>query len=189
MKKNLLTLVFGALFLGAALTASAQPAAKVLVVDMVKLLDGHPETRNQKERMRVDEENARQEIEKLGKEAYALGEEYKALVQRAKSPELPSVAKIKAEADAQAKFSEMEKKQNQFQSFRLQTEQSFQQRIANVRDVALRDIAQVVTTIAKNKGATVLLDKSGPSLLGISSVLYFDSACDITEEALRAMGQ
>ncbi|HEY5228853.1 MAG TPA: OmpH family outer membrane protein, partial [Opitutaceae bacterium] len=36
--------------------------------------------------------------------------------------------------------------------------------------------------IAKKHGATFLLDKSGPTLVGVSNILYFDPSLDITDE-------
>ena len=46
-------------------------------------------------------------------------------------------------------------------------QQSLQQRFNNFRSLLLDEISKKVTEIAKRKGATLVVDKSGPSLAGI----------------------
>lgn len=189
MKKSILAVIAAAVLGGAALTASAQPAAKILVVDMAKLLDSHYKTEEQNVKLRGDEQKAQEQIEELNQEGNVLVEEYKASVEKAKNPALSSDAKTKAESEAQSKLEEIQKKQNQVQSFRNQTQRAFQQRIKTFRDLMLEEIGKIATDIAKKKGATLLLDKSGPSLIGISSIVYYDEAYDITEEVLKEINK
>lgn len=189
MKKSILAVIAAAVLGGAALTASAQPSAKILVVDMAKLLDSHYKTEEQNVKLRGDEQKAQEQIDELNKEGNTLVEEYKASVEKAKNPALSSDAKTKAESEAQSKLEEIQKKQNQVQSFRNQTQRAFQQRIKTFRDLMLEEIGKIATDIAKKKGATLLLDKSGPSLIGISSIVYYDEAYDITEEVLKEINK
>jgi outer membrane protein len=53
----------------------------------------------------------------------------------------------------------------------------------------LADITKVAVTIAKAKGATFLLDKSGPTLVGVSNILYFDPSLDITDEVAAELNK
>ncbi len=190
MKKTILSLAAAAMFGAAALTASAaEPAVKILVVDMAKLLDSHYKTEEQNGKLRGDEQKAQEEIEKLNNEGNALVEDYKAALEKAKNPALSSDAKGKAEADAQAKLEEIQKKQNQVQNFRSQTQRTFQQRIKSFRDLMLEEIGKIATDIAKKKGATILIDKSGPSLIGISSLVYYDPSYEITDDVLKEINK
>lgn len=186
MKKSILSI---ALFAAGALTAIAQPAPKILVVDMAKLLDSHYETETQNAKLRADEQKAREEIDKMNQEGNALVEQYKAAVEKAQNPALSSDAKSKAEAEAKAKLEEIQKKQGQVQNFQGQTQRSFQQRIKSFRDLMLEEIGKTATEIAKKKGATMLLDKSGPSLIGINGIVYFDPSYDITEEVMKEINK
>lgn len=189
MKNKLFSLAAAALFGVTALTASAQPAPKILVVDMAKLLDSHYKTEEQNAKLKGDEQKAREQIEQLNKEGNALVEEYKASVEKAKNPALSNDAKGKAEEEAKAKLEDIQKKQNQVQSFQQQTQRAFQQRIKSFRDLMLEEIGKTATEIAKKKGATLLLDKSGPSLIGISNLVYFDPSYDITDEVLKEINK
>jgi outer membrane protein len=53
----------------------------------------------------------------------------------------------------------------------------------------VEEISKVAVEIAKKKGATILIDKSGPTLIGVSNFLYVDPAYDITEEVSKELGK
>jgi outer membrane protein len=53
----------------------------------------------------------------------------------------------------------------------------------------LEKISKVVVTVAKRHDATLVIDKSGPTLLGVSPVVYFDSGYDITSEVVAEINK
>lgn len=189
MKTSLKTLLAAAMFGVTAFVAQAQPAPKILVVDMAKLYDSHYKTEEQNKKLQSDEQKAQEELEKLNAEGNQLVEEYKELVEQAKNPALSNDGKTKAEQDAQKKLEDIQRKQNEVQSFRVNTQRSLQQRVKTFRDLMLEEIGKVAADIAKKKGATLLFDKSGPSLIGISNLLYVDAAYDITEEVMKEVNK
>ncbi|MCF7760394.1 MAG: OmpH family outer membrane protein, partial [Cephaloticoccus sp.] len=90
--------------------------------------------------------------------------------------------KDQARGEAEQKLQEIQRKNNELQSFEANTRNLLQQRFQNFKTIMLEEISKIATDIAKAKGAKLLLDKSGPNLLGISSVIYSDAAMDITPE-------
>jgi Outer membrane protein len=190
MNKLLSTVCALAAILGlAAAPLAAQPAPKIVVVDMAKLLDGHHKTEEQNAKLKGDEAKANEELEKINKEGQALVEELKKLEEDGKNPALSTEAREKLQADMRAKIEEIQKKQNEVQSFRTNTQRSIQQRIQNFRKLMFEEISVTVQDIAKKKGATLVLDKSGPSLIGISPIVYADSNYDITEEVQKELNK
>ena len=53
----------------------------------------------------------------------------------------------------------------------------------------LEEIAKKVVIVAKNHSATLVLDKSGPTLLGVSPIIYVDPGYDITEEVMAEINK
>ena len=170
-------------------SALAQPAPKILVVAMDKLYDTHYKTEEQNAKLKVDQAKAEEELQKLNASGTVLVDQYKELVEQAKNPAITNEARGKAEAAAQAKGEEIQKKQNEVGSFRENTARFFQQRIKTFRDLMLEEIGKVATEIAKKKGATLLIDKAGPSMFGVSNILYFDPAYDITDEVMKEVNK
>ena len=180
MKPIVKSLLAACIFGASALICAAQ-APKIAVVDMARLYDTHYKTEEQKAKLRGDQQKAQEEIERLNAEGNQLVERYKELVEQAKNPALSDEAKVKAEQDAQTKMQEIQQKQNEVQSFQVNTQRSLQQRLKTFSDLMIEEIGRIATDVAKSQGVTLLLDKSGPSLIGISAVVYVDPALDITD--------
>ena len=172
-----------------ALGLVAQPAPKILVVDMATLYDGHYKTQEQTAKLQADEQKAQQDLEKLNAEGNTLVEQYQDLVEQAKNPALSDDAKNKVGEDAQRKLEEIHGKQNEVQNFRTNIQRSLQTRIQTFRSLMLEEIGKIAADVAKEKGATLLIDKSGPSLIGISNFLYVDPAYDITPEVAAVVNR
>jgi outer membrane protein len=182
MKKLLSALLACVAFAGISSSAIAQPAAKIAVVDMAKLLDDHHETQEQNNKLKADETRANEELEKLNQEGNVLVEELRALEERGKNPALSNDARAKLETDTRAKIEEIQRKQQEVQSFRGNTQRSLQQRIQNFRKILFDRLSGTVADVAKKKGVTLVIDKSGFTHIGLNPVVYSDPAYDITAE-------
>lgn len=189
MKKSIHSLIALAAFSATALFAQAQPAPKILVVDMAKLYDGHYKTEEQNAKLRGDEQKAQEELDKLNKEGNSLVEKYKELVDQSNNPAATAEAKAKAQGDAQRLLEQIQRKQQEVQSFQANTRNSLQQRIQTFRSLMVEEISKTAVEIAKRKGATLLVDKSGPTLIGVSNFLYTDAAYDITDEVAKEVNK
>jgi outer membrane protein len=189
MNKPILSLL-AVMAIGAILPgASAQPAINFRIVDMAKLYDSHYKTIEQGTKFESDQKKAQEEVDRLNKEGNALVEEYKGLAEQANNPALSADAKTKSQAEAQKKLEAIQTKQQEIQTFAQNTQNSLQQRLQTFRTVMIEEIAKVATDVAKRKGATVLLDKAGPSMFGISNVIYSDPGFEITDEVMTELNK
>lgn len=189
MKSSVKSLLSVALFGAAALVGHAQPAFKILIVDVSKLYEGHWQTQEQNAKLEKENQEAGAQLQQLNAEGTAMVEQYKDLVEQAKSPTLTAEARAKVQADAEKKRAEIDSKQNDVNLFQQNTQRALQQRIKTFRDLMLEQITTVATKIAKDKGATLLVDKYGPSVVGISNILYSDPAYDITDEVMKELNK
>lgn len=184
--KSLLALAVAGLF---SASVQAQSTPKVFVVDMAKLYDGHFKTEEQNTKLRTDQQKAEEELQKLNGEGTALVNQAKELQEQLKNATLTDAAKGKAQQELQAKAEEIQRKQNDVNNFRANTQRQLQQRINTFKQLLLEEISKIAVDIAKSKNATLLLDKSGPSLIGISNIVYFDSSYDITEDVAKVINK
>jgi outer membrane protein len=189
MKKPIRSL-FALLGFGAAtLALHAQPALKVAVVDLAKLYDTHFETVDQNAKLQADDQRANEEVDKMNKEGNALVEEFKALKEQSENPALTADAKSKAAADAQKKLETIKQKETEVRTFIQNTQTSLRTRLQNFRTLMIEKISKTAVEVAKRKGATVLLDKAGPTLIGVSSIIYFDPSYDITDDVAKEIAK
>jgi outer membrane protein len=189
MKNSIQTLVAIAAFAALALGASAQPAVKIAVVDMAKLYDTHYKTVEQNAKIQADDQKAQEEVEKMNKEGNSLVEEYKALNDQSNNPALSADAKTKAQDAAQKKLEQIQNKQREVQTFIQNTRNSLGQRLNTFRALMLEEISKVAADVAKRKGATILLDRAGPTAIGISNLVYADASYDITEDVVKEINK
>lgn len=181
MIRSLLTLAaFGA----SSIALLAQPAFKLVVVDMAKVYDSHYKTEEANLKFRDAEQKATEQVEELNKQGQSMVDEYKELTEQSNNTVLTVEARNKAGAEAQKKMEDIQRKQGEVQNFRTNTQRSLQQRIKTHRDLLLEEITKIVNNLAKLRGATLVVDKSGPTLFGIPSVLYADPSYDMTEEVV-----
>jgi outer membrane protein len=176
-------------FAALALGARAQPAVKILVVDMAKLYDTHYKTLEQNAKIQSDDQKAQEEVEKMNKDGNALVEEYKTLNDQSNNPALSAEAKGKAQDAAQKKLESIQAKQREVQTFIQNTRNTLGQRLNTFRSLMLEEISKLAGEIAKRKGATLLLDKAGPTAIGISNLIYADPGFDITDEVMKEINK
>jgi len=189
MKNYIKSLVAIAAFGAFALAASAQPAVKLLVVDMAKLYDNHYKTLEQNAKIQSDDQKATEEVDKMNKEGNALVEEYKTLNEQSNNPALTADAKSKAQDAAAKKLEAIQSKQREIQTFIQNTRNSLGQRFQTFKNLMLEEISKIAADVAKRKGATLLVDKSGPSYFGISNIVYTDPAYDITDDVMKEINK
>jgi outer membrane protein len=189
MNKTLRSVLTSIACCAAALGLSAQPALKIVTVDVGKLFDSHYKTEEQMAKLKDAQTKAQEELEKMVKEGNQLVEQYKASVEQSKNTLLTAEARTKAEGDSQKMLEEIQHRQSDLQNFKVNSQQSLQQRFNNFRSLLLDEIGKKVIEVAKRKGATLVVDKSGPSLAGVPAVLYADAAYDITDEVMTEINK
>jgi outer membrane protein len=182
MKKLLQSLLILGAFGQAALFAQAQTAPKILFVDMGKLFDGHYRTIAEGVKLQADAQKAQAELDLMIKDRNALVEQYKELDDQSNNPTATAEAKSKAQAAAQQKVAEIRQKEADAQKFQENIARELQQRRKENQGIIMEEIAKIASDIAKRDGATILIDKSGPTLYGLPSVIYSDPSLDITAE-------
>ncbi|HXN35118.1 MAG TPA: OmpH family outer membrane protein [Opitutaceae bacterium] len=189
MKKPIQSMFAVAALALSALAAQAQTAPKILVVDLAKIFDTHYKTQEQQAKLQADEAKAQDQLSAITKEGEALVAEYKDLDDLTKSATASVDAKDKAQADEQKKAEEINQKRQEQQAFVTNTQRTLQQRFQTFKTLMIEEISKTAVDIAKAHGATFLLDKSGPTLVGVSNVLYFEPDLDITDEVIAAINK
>jgi outer membrane protein len=189
MKKSIQSLIAVTAIAFSALTTHAQTAPKILVVDLAKLFDGHWKTQEQTAKLQADEAKAQDQLALITKDGNALVEQFKELDEQSKNPTATAEAKAKAQGEAQKKYDEIQQKRSEQNSFVQNTKNTLQQRFQTFKTLMIEEITKSAVDIAKKKGATFLLDKSGPTLVGVSNVLYYDPSLDITDEVATELNK
>jgi outer membrane protein len=182
MKKYLQSLLALVAIALTPLAAHAQTSPKILVVDLAKLFENHWKTQEMQAKLQAENVKAGEQAAQLQKEGKALLDEYKDLDEQSKNPTSTAEAKGRAQAEAQKKSEEIQAKHGELDALAETTQNTLRQRYDSFKTVMIAEISKIAVNVAKNKGATFLFDKSGPTLVGVSNILYFEPGLDITDE-------
>jgi outer membrane protein len=189
MKSHLRPFLVAVALLLPAIPAFAQAPIKVMVVDMVTLLNEHPNTAEQNAKLTAEQDAATADLDKMQKEVNQLVEDYKKFDEQSKNPTLNDTIRAKAASDAKDAYAKIQAKNTEGVNYRDQFTAAMQKRIQNYRDLMFEEIGKVAGEIAKKKGATLLLDKSGATIMGTLAVVYSDPSYDITAEVLAEINR
>jgi outer membrane protein len=189
MNKLIKTLSAIGAFCAVALFAHAQAGPKIAIVDIARIYDNHYETVAQNAKLKMDAQKVQEQIDQMNKEGESLVEQYKELQERAKDPTATNDAKGKIVAQANDIGRQIQQKQKDITDLSTQARDKFRQRMETFRNTMLQQITRVATEIAKQNGATLLIDKSGPTLIGIPPVIYADASYEITDQVMAEINR
>jgi len=189
MIKSLLSILAIAALATASPSLQAQTAPKILFMDLEKIFNSHYKTVEQNAKLQSDQAKAQEQLDAIAKEGNTLVEQFKELQEQAKNPTATPEAKAASEATAAKKYEEIRQKQNERDTFVQNTRNTLQQRFQTFKSLMIEEISKVAVDIAKRKGATILIDKSGPSMIGVSNIIYSDPSSDITDEVVAEINK
>jgi outer membrane protein len=181
MKTSFKSILALAAFGASALVSQAQPAPKILVIDLGKVFQGHYKTAEQQDQLQVIQQKIEAELGNMQKGITALVEEYKGFEEQAKNPAITADARAKIIADAEKKGAEIQAKQGEAQNYLNNARRQLAERSQNAQNLLVEEISKVASEIAKQKGATILLNKP--------AAVYSDAAYDISDEVLAAVNK
>ena len=168
----------------AASAAQAQSAQKIMVVDIAKVYESHYKTAEQNALLQADQKKASEELQRRAKEIDGVVAELKDMEEQLQNPVTTDEAKKKIQEEGSKKLQDLQGKQREAQGMQSNLQRLFQERIGQFRALLLDEISKVAADVAKKKGATFLVDKSGPSVIGVPVFLYTDASVEITDAVI-----
>ena len=179
--KTLLSL-FSAIAMAA---VSAHAEDVIITVKVDEALNKYYKVQEFLAEMEESEGQAREKATAMETEINAQVAEFEELREQAKSDILTEEARKEAMQDGQAKAQQIQAKDQELRKFLAETQRQFSARRQQQLNVFYQDIAEVVTDISKNRGATLVIDISARAGDGRAPVLYTDGSYDITPEVIE----
>jgi len=152
------------------------PGVKLATVDLAKAYDNDPDVERANESFRTAESAAQKQVEDMNAQGQKLIDEYKELSEQAGNSAISSSARERARTAAEKKLEQIRLKQTEVKNFTQVTQASLQTQLKNLRDRILARLQTQLADQMRAKGANLVLDLSGPSHLGVASVVYSDPA-------------
>jgi outer membrane protein len=191
MRKPIVSIALAGLLLASSLSIQAAdtPALKLATVDVVKVMASYWKKQNSENQLQEAAKSAQDYLQKEGAALEEIKKNFDAAAEQAQSSALTEDAKKRARTDAEKIYVQYQEKGQQAEQFKENKERELAQRRANDNAMFFSEIREAVLEIAKNRGATLVVDTSGRSNIGISAILYADEGFDITEDVIAAVNK
>ncbi len=191
MRKPIVSIALAGLFLASSLSIQAAdtPALNLATVDVVKVMASYWKKQNSENQLQDAAKAAQDYLQKEGAALEEIKKNFDAAAEQAQSSALTEDAKKRARTDAEKIYVQYQEKGQQAEQFKENKERELAQRRANDNAMFFSEIREAVLEIAKNRGATLVVDTSGRSNIGISAILYADQGFDITEDVIAVVNK
>jgi len=174
-----------------ALGAQAQPAPKIAVVDLAKLFDSYWQTSVEINKINAEKAQAQTQAEAIVKDRTDLVTKAQQLYNETNNnPAITAEAKTKAEAQLKDLSSAIQAKQTDLQTFSTNTNEVLRNEFTTFKNLAISNINETATKIAKARGANLLIDKSNSTMYQTSAFLYIAPEYnDLTDDVLKELNR
>tara|TARA_B100000212_G_scaffold289522_1_gene230812 strand:- start:15335 stop:15943 length:609 start_codon:yes stop_codon:yes gene_type:complete len=162
----------------------AQAETVILTISVNGAAEQYYKVQEFLETIQATQEQAQERVASINEEGKTLEQEYQELVEQAGSDILTEQARNDAKEDARVKYQEIAQKQNELRQFAENVQRQLAARQNTQMSLFTKEIMEVVTEVAKERSASLVLDTSGASQNGMPTVYTFDDSMDITAEVV-----
>ncbi|GAB4269413.1 MAG: hypothetical protein Tsb0018_01420 [Opitutales bacterium] len=181
MKKNIITLlaICGFAF---GLHAADKPQL-ILTADMNELFNNYYKAQDAQDKFQGAVEKAQAEVQDMIQSGMALVQQLQDLQAKATAEHVSEEKREAYGKEVEEMREKIRQKEVEVNEFRQQTDRTLAQRRQSLINTYISEIQDVVTKIAKDRGADYVINQAGPALI------YFKPNLDITKEALKELNK
>ncbi len=162
---------------------------KIAVIDLEDVFNNYYKTKVSVATLKKQAEVFMAYAKKLSESRAKLYEEFKAIREDAQNLALSKAEQENKRIKAQEKYRDVKSKEAELKQYNSTKSAQLKQERAKMRDRILGEIKAEVSKRAALAGYTIVLDKSGKSLSGVPSIIYYSPAIDITKDILTELNR
>ena len=174
-----------AAFVGVSWSSAAEQS--IGSVDMIKVFDAYWKTKQADAKLKERQDGFQAARKTLVEEFETANEEYQKLLQEANNQAVTQDARNKKKQDAEAKLLDLREIQNSVDQFDRQAVTTLEDQKKRARNDIVREITELVVSIAKQKSYSFVLDVSGFSHNQTPIVLYTDGSNDLSDQLIEML--
>jgi len=184
MKKTVLCVALFSLF-----CAAYAAELKIAVIDMDQIFQSYYKTKIADSTLKQQAEIYKAWVKKLNDSLTKLEEEFKVVRDASQNIALSSSERETKRFEAQKKYREIREKQVEIEQYTAEKTQQYKQLETQKRDAILEEIAKEVKRRSTLEGYVLVIDKSGKTLNGIPSLIYYSPSIDITTPVITELNR
>lgn len=164
-----------------------EAAMNIAVVDMARLVKGHPHTSAAEERLESQMEQYEDEQRELLEQRSELRDALQDAIKEAQNNALSDVGREAKRLEAETKQTELRELERNIRETLVSRQKELAAEKLRATRAIIDKIKDVVSEYARDKGYDVVLDSSGVGLNGSETVVFTAEQRDITEDILKLL--
>jgi len=162
-------------------------AANIATINLQVVFEDYYKTIVANERLKESAAEMTKEFGTLREQGQSVEKLYRSALERSNDQAVSAAEREKNKQEAEAKLLEMRSLERSMKEFERQAEATLKERERRVRDNILDEIKAVVSTLAKARGYSLVINSKAESVFQAPVVLYSTDENDITKEILEQL--
>jgi Skp family chaperone for outer membrane proteins len=179
------TVIVAALVFGTTLSALAQD--RIATVDLRKVFDGYWKTKQANAAIKDRGDELEKELKGLVADFESAKTEYQGLLESANDQAASITERERRKKKAEDKLKDLRESEQTIQQFQRQARTTIDEQQRRMRDNILEEIKATITTLAKSRNFTLVVDTAAETSNRTPVILYSSDPDDLTDAVLGQM--
>lgn len=162
---------------------------KIATIDMVTIIEGHPDTASADTLLKQQVEEYQAEQDRMIKEAREMEGAYRTAVSEAENPALSDKARLEKKRALEASRDALRERERDIEDTAKRRQKQLTESSMRMRGRIVDQVQKIVETYAKENGITLVLNGSDTGRTGLPIVMYADSSHDITSSIMALLAR
>ena len=189
MKKNVTICLSVLMSLTVFSQLSSAGMLKIAIVSMEQVFDQYYKTKKANDLLKKRFDKSDLKKRELMDAVKTLKSELKTLAMEATDNSLSSADQDKKKRLSEKKYITYLDAEEKLIEFKKTTTKEFGYQMRQTQQKIVADIRKTVERYIKGKGIILVLDSSGKSMNNVESIIYYDSALDITDDIIKLLNK
>ena len=179
--------VFSALLLLAFTSIPALAQVKIATVDLKKVFDNYYKTKLATQAIQSRADDLDKDYTSMATDLKKHSDQYQQLLASANDQAVSQEERDKRRQSADDLFKQLQDSKVAIEQFERQAQVTISDQRQRMRDNILDEIKKAVAEKAKAAGDTLVMDTAAETVAGTPSIIYSDSANDLTDDVLKQL--
>lgn len=172
-----------------AAASSRADDARIAVISMERVFDKHHKTQEANAQLKARADEMDKERQDLASEIKTLKAEVEKMSAEASDSSLSEAEQKKMREEARQKYEQFTEAEDRLTRFDRLSKSEFGVQMRETQQEIVADIRKTVQRYISGKNIALVIDNSGKTMNGVESVIYFDSALDITDDIISLLNE
>jgi Skp family chaperone for outer membrane proteins len=189
MKKTVMAIALGSALVAGTVAQAQMLSGTIRTIDLNRSFNEFYKTVSAQGKLKETADGFNKEHEQMMADYKKQVEDLNKLREEQDKPELAPEVRDQKKKAVQEKIGDTQKLQRDIEDYRRTHAKMLEDQTARMRQTILKEITDVITKESRDRGYSLVLDKSGNTLNGVPGVVFAPESMDITSDILKIINK